>query len=174
MNTIQTLIAQPLRGYVPPVAMALWQLEDARNRTQRWLRTLDPALLDWSPAGERVNTIGTLLYHIAAIELDWVFADILQAPWPTGLDDWFPVDVRDAEGRLAAIKDETLDRYLERLSLVRAGVFEGFRTMTEVDFHTPRATSRYIVTPAWALHHLCQHEAEHRGEMMALAARKPA
>ncbi|MBK8137972.1 MAG: DinB family protein [Chloroflexi bacterium] len=173
MNTLQTHIAQPLRGYVAPLAMALWQLEDARMRTLRWLTTLDPAVVDWSPPGEQVNTIGTLLYHIAAIELDWVFADILKAPWPKDLDRWFPVEVRDTSDRLSAISGETVETHIERLALVRAGVLEGLREMTEADFNTPRVTPNYIVTPAWALHHLCQHEAEHRAEMSSLAARAP-
>ena len=28
-----------------------------------------------------------------------------------------------------------------------------------------------LVTPEWALHHLCQHEAEHRGQMGELKHR---
>jgi hypothetical protein len=28
----------------------------------------------------------------------------------------------------------------------------------------------YEVTPEWVLHHLCQHEAEHRAEIAALRA----
>lgn len=171
MNTLQTLIAQPLRGYVPPLAMALWQMEDARMRTVRWLYTIDQSLLDWSPPGETVNTIGTLLYHIAAIELDWVYADILKAPWPAEVEPWFQQNVRDASGRLSVVTGESLEIHLERLTTTRHAVLEGLRGMTEHDFNAPRVLPNYIVTPAWALHHLCQHEAEHRAEMMSLVGR---
>jgi len=45
--------------------------------------------------GDAPNTIGTLLYHVAAIEADWLFDDVLGAEagvaWPAEL---FPFDVR--------------------------------------------------------------------------------
>jgi hypothetical protein len=40
--------------------------------------------------------------------------------------------------------------------------------MTAEDFHTPRAREDYDVSPAWVLHHLLQHEAEHRSEIVRL------
>lgn len=43
-------------------------LEDGRRRTKELVATLDRATLDWT-ASEAGNSIGTLLYHIAACEL---------------------------------------------------------------------------------------------------------
>jgi hypothetical protein len=37
--------------------------------------------------------------------------------------------------------------------------------MTADDFVRPRSLADYDVSPAWVLHHLGQHEAEHRGEL---------
>jgi uncharacterized damage-inducible protein DinB len=37
--------------------------------------------------------------------------------------------------------------------------------------HTPRERPDYDVTPAWVLHHLMQHEAEHRSQISGIRAR---
>jgi uncharacterized damage-inducible protein DinB len=174
MTQLESLVAEPLAGYAPSWAMALWQMQDTRMRTLRWLSKIDPARLDWSPAGETVNTVGSLLYHIALIETDWLYAEILEAPYPQELMDWFPVDVRDADGRLSVVSGEPLERHLARLSAVRNAMLDALRDRPEDDFHRPRTLPQYVVTPAWVLQHLCQHEAEHRGEMMTLLARAPA
>ncbi len=38
------------------------------------------------------------------------------------------------------------------------------------DFRRARNLERYDVTPAWVVHHLLQHEAEHRGEIATIRA----
>ncbi len=41
--------------------------------------------------------------------------------------------------------------------------------MTVEDFRRPRHfPGQYDVTPEWVLHHLIQHEAEHRGHIQTL------
>ncbi len=57
-------------------------------------------MIDWC-ATERDNRIGTLLYHIAAIELDWLYVEVLEQEFPADLDALFRYDVRDAQGRLS-------------------------------------------------------------------------
>ena len=42
--------------------------------------------------------------------------------------------------------------------------------MTREDFHRPRILERYNVSPAWVIHHLIQHEAEHRGQIGEIRA----
>jgi uncharacterized damage-inducible protein DinB len=34
------------------------------------------------------------------------------------------------------------------------------------EFRRPRHLEQYDVTPQWVLHHLIQHEAEHRGQIL--------
>ncbi len=50
-----------------------------------------------------------------------------------------------------------------RLSAVRKIFLTKMRGMTIGDFNRTRSLPNYEVSPAWALHHLAQHEAEHRG-----------
>ena len=67
---------EPLPGYEPAVGRWLWLVEDTRRETKEALTGLVPAALDWTP-NQTENSIGTLLYHIALIELDWLYREVL-------------------------------------------------------------------------------------------------
>ena len=155
----------PLDGFAPAVGAALWQLEDTRARTLALMSGMDPGLVDWIPPWDG-NTVGSLLYHVAAIELDWLFYDILQSDdYPAEVPGLFPVEVREENGKLTRVIGDSLDDHLGRLATVRAIVLDRLRGMTDEDFRTSRATEHYDVTPEWVLHHLGEHEAEHRGQI---------
>ncbi len=155
----------PLEGYAPAVGAALWALEDCRKRTLALVSDVHPALVDWPPPWDG-NAIGSLLYHIAAIELDWLFYDILQSDdYPDAVTALFPVDVREEGGTLSPITGETIDQHLDRLAAVRDIFLASLRDVTDEDFRRARATDEYDVTPEWVIHHLSQHEAEHRGQI---------
>lgn len=162
-----------LDGYEPEIGVLLWMLEDGRARLKEGLAGIDDAseaaILAWSPR-PGVNSIGTLLYHIAAVETDWLFEEALAGytpptpvAWP---DDLLPHDMRDAAGELTRIPEEPLVTHLRRLDAIRALLLEAFRGMTTAEFRRPRRLPRYDVTPEWVLHHLIQHEAEHRGQIL--------
>ena len=157
-------------GYAPEIARLLWMLEDTRRRTKRALDDLDPAVIDWTEP--RGNSIGTLLYHIAAIEIDWLYTDVLEGkPWPREVEALFPYDVRDERGMLFAVKGVGLEEHLRRLGTVRAMLLEKFRGMSLDEFRRVRHFDEYDVTPEWVIHHLVQHEAEHRGQIGELRVR---
>jgi uncharacterized damage-inducible protein DinB len=128
------------------------------------LENLGDVDLDWAPA-PRENSIGALLYHIAAIEADWLYAEVLEAPFPPDVVALFPVDVRDETGQLARVRGYALEEHLQRLDAVRSEVLEAFHGMSLAELRRPRELPEYVVTPEWVLHHLMQHEAEHRGEI---------
>lgn len=161
----RTLVMEATPTGAAEIAPWLWALEDARGRTLAALEGLTPAVLDWTPpAGE--NTIGTLLYHIAAIELDWLQAEVLEQPdFPPEVAALFPLDVRDDAGRLTPCAGLDLAAHLDRLARTRARLLATFRSMTLAEFRRVRHLRDYDVTPEWVLHHLMQHEAEHRGEI---------
>jgi len=163
----ETLVIVRLAGYKLEIGAALWRLEDARNRTLRLLNNLPAEYTDLETTG---NTIGTILYHMALIEADWLFAEILQAPVPGEIMSLLPVDDRDQAGILTLVRGQSLEGHLTRLSLVRKTLLEKLRGMTSDDFHRPRNLPNYDVSPAWVLHHLSQHEAEHRGEIGSIIA----
>ncbi len=156
-----------LPGYAVEIGRALWMLEDTRRRTKDHLKGLSPAVLDWH-ASETDNTIGTLLYHMAAIELDWLYAEVLEQAAPADLMVLFPYDVREHQGQLTPVKAGTLEAYVVRLDTTRATLLAAFRPLTLEDYRRLRWLEDYDVTPEWVLHHLMQHEAEHRGQIIEI------
>jgi uncharacterized damage-inducible protein DinB len=154
----------------PEVGRWLAAMEDCRRDTLAALDGAGDDSLDLVPAGSD-NSLGTILYHVALVEADWLLADIFGhesagAAEPTLL----PFADRDEAGQLAAVRGETLAQHLERLAEVRKILLDRLRSMPSADFHRPRSRERYDVTPAWVVHHLLQHEAEHRSEIVRLRA----
>ncbi len=164
----EKLIVAPLAGYDSQVGAALWRLEDARRRTLELLADLPADFVDAPSVG---NTIGTILYHVALIEADWLYSEILEQAPPPPIEALLPADHRDEAGILTLVRGETLDQHLARLATVRRHLLDELRPLTAVELDRPRNLPAYDVTPAWVLHHLAQHEAEHRGEMGAAIAR---
>ncbi|MBA2597643.1 MAG: DinB family protein [Chloroflexia bacterium] len=168
----ERLAIDPLPGYDPEIGLLLGMLEQGRQRTRERLENLHDQDLDWAPAtGE--NSIGTILYHLAAIELDWLYSEVLEQPFPPGTEALFPDDVRDDEGRLTIARGATLQSYFDRLDTVRGQLLAAFTGMSPAEFHRERDLPDYTVTPAYVLHHLMQHEAEHRGEIGMLRMLMP-
>ena len=64
----------------------------------------------------------------------------------------------------------SFEQHIDRLDAVRAIFLIALRGMTVDEFRRVRRLSDYDVTHEWVIHHLMQHEAEHRGEIAALRA----
>ena len=158
----------PIPGYSSQVGRFVAMLEDTRGRLFRDLEDLDPADLDRIPAGSP-NTIGTLLYHVAAIELDWLYADLLEREFPDGTENWFPVDVREEGGRLTPVVNSWPD-HVARLAWVRERLLDELRVISDADLDRTCNPGPQESGGAWILHHLMQHEAEHRGQIGEIRA----
>ncbi len=163
----KNLFIAPLKSTSPEIGRALWMLEDTRLRTLEALEGLDPQMIDWHPA-PGINSIGALIYHVALIETSWLFEDVLQAEFPAEVLANFPYEDRDELGKLLQAAGMSLDDHLQRLRTVRAKTIAVFATMSREDFYRKRTLPLYEVTPEWVLHHLMQHEAEHRGQIEEL------
>lgn len=161
----EILALHPLEGYVAPVGYAVGCLEKERARTLKTVADLTVQDLDVHAEGIP-NSIGCLLYHVAAIELDWLYSDILEQDVPADLMKHFPRDVRDQKGELSALPGTELGTYLDKLSAVRRALLDKLIGMDEADFYRLRRFDPYDVNPAWVLYHLLEHEAKH-GEQMA-------
>lgn len=163
----------------PEVGRWLAALEDGRRDTLRELDRVTPQVLDWYP-GAPLNSIGSLLYHIALIEADWVAAEILGLdeppelvallPWP----DREPGDGAGNERHLSRVDGQSLDEHRGRLAGVRSFTLEHLKPMTNEDFHRVRRLEHYDAAPDWVLHHILQHEAEHRSHIAWLRDTYPA
>jgi len=151
----------------PEIGRWLWAIQDARQRTMEELSGLSPALIDHLPRSNG-SSIGTILYHIAAIEADWLYVEVLEQPFPPEVSALFPYDIRDKQNRLFQVQGFSLEQHLKRLKTVRSLLLDGYQKMDNREFRRVRSFEKYDITPEWVLHHLMQHEAEHRSQIGAL------
>ncbi len=154
----------------PEVGRWVWALQECRERTMRELGHVTPAMIDWRPPQDE-SSIGTILYHLADIEADWLYVEVLEQPMPPELAASFTFPTRDAQGRLTQVTDFTLEQHLARLATVRRPMLDAYQSMDLADFRRARSLPNYDVTPEWVLYHLMQHEAEHRGQIGTLRFR---
>ncbi len=148
----------------------LGAFQNTRERTLEQLDGLIQPVIDWLPPDDESN-IGTVLYHIALIEADWLYEEILEQSYPKEVEALFPYHHRDSQGHLTQIQGGGFEQYLTLLSTVRALVLDVYAQMDILDFRRVRSLDPYDVTPEWVLHHLMQHEAEHRSQISALRSR---
>ena len=165
----ERLIVDTLVSKAPEIGRWLWALQDTRLLTLRELTGLSPAMIDWLP-GDNESSIGTVLYHIADIEADWLYVEVLEQPLPPDVAALFPHPTRDDQFRLTQVQGFSLEQHLSRLETVRGLVLDVYQQMDLPEFRRVRSLAEYDVTPEWVLHHLMQHEAEHRSQLGALRA----
>lgn len=78
------------------IEAVIWRIEDSRKRSLECISDLPEDALEWQ-AEKYPNNISTLLYHIAAIEADWLFVEVIGEGFEK-VDALFPYDVRDETG----------------------------------------------------------------------------
>lgn len=159
-----SLIVEYGQSADPTIASLLWMMDDSRRMLLETVAGLDLPTLDWEPEIGG-NSIGSLLYHIAGVEMDWLYTEVLERDPPEAIIALFPSDMRDGEGHLARWRGENLRTLEQRLADVRTQLLATYSMMTPDDFRRARSLDDYDVTPEWVLHHLLQDEAVHRGEI---------
>jgi hypothetical protein len=159
----ERLVLEPL-GDDLEVGRWLAALEEGRRDTLRELEGVTPAMVDRQPDGP-LDSIATILYHIALIEADWVAAEILDLKQPPELVILLPWPDRGPDGRLTTVEGMPLEEHIRRLADVRTFTLDRLRSMPAAEFHRIRSLPAYDVAPDWVVHHLLQHEAEHRSHI---------
>ncbi len=160
-------IIEPLADYPRPVGADLWRMQDSRSRTLEVVRDWTEEALYWQGEGLQ-NSLGTLLYHLAIVEMDWLYEEVLQQAWSPEIKPLFPYAMRDSQGLLYTIREGSLQDHLVRLEKTRRHFLEQFKSISLDDYYRARTLPDYDVTPEWVLYHLIQHEDEHRGEIQTI------
>ena len=165
MTERERLVLQPAGGD-PEIGRWLSAFEEVRRDTMQVLREIAVGVVDSEP-GDGGDTVGTVLYHVALVEIDWVFTDVLDRQDEIPLDV-FPYDSRIEDGHLTPVMGETMAQHLERLATTRELVLRELRGMSSEDFHRVHAREEIDVSADWVVFHLIDHEVEHRVRLSQL------
>jgi hypothetical protein len=176
---VRELRIVPLDGFDPDIGRWLWALQDVRRRyTMRLIKDLDPRLVDWEGPDGQENAIGSLLYHIAHVEMGWLFGDVRgMTELPAAIQPDFPFDSREPNSnRLTRVLGVPLAEHVARLDRSREVFLKEFEGISPDDWRRLRRPPdfeevNYEVTPEWAVFHLVEHEAGHAFQISSLKAR---
>lgn len=159
----RTLLVSPLPKYEEEVGRWLWCLEDVRRTLITELTGISQSILDTKI--DQRHTIGSLLYHIALVEADWLYVEVLGVEWDPEIRSLFPLESRSEDGSLTHIEGQSLEEHFYRLNKVRQVFLSYFRSMDLTDWRKTRVLENYDVTPEWIVYHLIEHESHHRGQI---------
>jgi len=168
-------IIGPVEGYSPQIGTLVSMLNWIRSSVIRAVKDLKPEELDFL-LDPKANTIGALLMHLAAT--DTVYQDLtfykLDGFSSDNKKKWGVAMGLGEEGR-KQIKGNGLDYYLSALQEVREKTLAEFKKrddkwFAEVDpsFFGDKPTNNYC---KWF--HVCEHEANHRGQIALIRKRLP-
>ncbi len=159
------LIALDRPGYLSPrVAFIFSMIDRVRTRLLRVIEELPDDALDFTPDMKNIETIGTLLLHIAAVEWSWIFEDMDGEDMD--YERWkhaFPL-----REDLPQLTGKGKQFYIDRLHEVRKDVHERLRDIDDSSLHQLIDIGQAEVTVEWILFHLIEHEAMHIGQMSTL------
>lgn len=127
------------------------------------IRDLKVAQLDYTPDPKTVETIGTLLMHIAGVEWSWIFEDINKKEMD--MEEWKYAFPLRKFVNIDQIKNQKIDFYLNKLHEVRKEVLDYLKTVDENFLHSNVDSEGKTFQISWIIAHLIHHEAMHQGQV---------
>jgi uncharacterized damage-inducible protein DinB len=168
-------IIGPVEGYSPQIGTLVSMLNWIRVSVERAVKNLKPEELDFL-MDPKANTIGAMLMHLAAT--DTVFQDLTfynLKDFSDANKKRFGVAMELGDEGRKQIKGNNLDYYLSALQEVREKTLTEFKKrddkwFAEVDpsFFGGKPTNNFC---KWF--HVCEHEANHRGQITLVRKRLP-
>ncbi|MEP6972659.1 MAG: DinB family protein [Actinomycetota bacterium] len=168
MTEREQLVLRPAAGD-PEIERWLAAFDEVRHDTLKVIGEIPSGAVE-QDAGDGGDTLATVLYHVALVEIDWVFTDVLDRQGDISRD-LFPHDDRVEDGHLTPVLGETLEQHLDRLAKTRVVVLDVLRSMSPAEYHRAHARERFDVAANWVVFHLIDHEVEHRVRLSALRDR---
>lgn len=164
----------PVPGYAPVIGRYVAQLEELRADLLGELSSLTQAQLDWHP-NDKVESIGTMLLHMDAVEWSWIHEDILGRPdneYPGEWSEAMPIRVNAEQ-----VSGRPLQWYLDKLEATRAVTLDVLKGFSESDVArrvgegpVPKGEEKgsRLFTIDWIIWHIISHEAAHIGQIELL------
>jgi len=150
----------------PQIAGLFAQMQEIREKTLQVVSKLGIEEIDFSPEYHSIETIGTLLLHIAAIEWSWIFEDIDGREMD--FNEWKYAFPLRPSVNIPQIQNQGVIFYIDRLNLVRNEVNDRLRNLTDKDLKRKVGSENQKYTIEWILYHIIGHEAIHLGQIQLL------
>ena len=148
----------------PRIAFLYSMMEKVRERLLNRVKGLTIKDLDYTPDEKNIESIGTLLLHIAAVEWSWIFEDM--DGQEMDYEEWkLAFSLRE---EIPQIKGKKLKFYLDKLDLVRQDVKDRLTRIEDSELDHLVDVGHAAVSIEWILFHLIEHEAMHVGQMSML------
>ena len=169
-------IVGPREGYSPHIGTLVSMMDWCREAVVSVAKGMTTEQLDFL-LDDKANTIGALLYHLAATDAfyhEHTFKGADWGKWDKAIGDKFDVAMELGEPARKKIKGNNLDFYLTLLKETREGTYAEFkkrddRWLLSVDQKWGWGpTNNYC---KWF--HVCEHESHHQGQISLIKSRVP-
>jgi len=166
----------PRKGYTPRVGTLLSTMTMMRHWIVEGVKNLTQEELDFQ-IDEKSNSIGAMLWHLAATERYYqlnTFEGMAWGTWSAEIKKEWDVPMSLGEEGRKQIKGYEIDFYLSKLAEVRKATEEGFAKRDDewlnesVIFFDNQPTNNHC---KWF--HVCEHESNHNGQIKFIKKRFP-
>jgi|SRR5882757_7954932 len=169
-------IIGPKEGYTPHVGTLVSMMAWLRPQIVGTVKGMTTEQLDFL-LDDKANTIGALLYHLAATDAfyhEHTFKGVAWDKWDASVTEKYGVAMELGDEGRKKIKGNSIDFYLNLLQESRESTLAEFKkrddkwlmTVDEKWFWGP--TNNYC---KWF--HVCEHESHHLGQIAMLKSRVP-
>jgi hypothetical protein len=169
-------IIGPKEGYSPQIGTLVSMMAWLRPEITGTVKGMTPEQLDWLLDG-KANTIGALLYHLAATDAfyhEHTFKGVAWGHWDPSLDEKFGAAMELGDMGRAKIKGNNVDFYLNLLQQTRESTLAEFKTRDDKWFMTVDEKWPWGPTNNYCKwFHVCEHESHHLGQIAMLKSRVP-
>ena len=166
----------PQEGYSPQIGTLLSTMTMMRAWIVSGVQNLTQKQLDYQ-IDEESNSIGAMLYHLAATEKYYqlnTFEDMPWGSWSKEIKKEWDIPMSLGKNARNKIKGYDIDFYLSKLEEVREETKKGFAQrdddwlMKSENFFENKPTNNYC---KWF--HVCEHESNHNGQIKFIKKRMP-
>jgi hypothetical protein len=169
-------IIGPKDGYSPQIGTLVSMMAFCRFGVVRSVKGMTTEQLDFL-MDPKANTIGALLYHLAA--LDAIFHEVTfkgteWGKWDEKFKEKFEIAMNLGEPARKTIKGNSLDFYLNLLQETRESTLAEFKKRDDQWFMVIDKNWDWGPTNTYCKwFHVCEHESHHQGQIALIKSRIP-
>jgi hypothetical protein len=169
-------IIGPKDGYSPQIGTLVSMMAFCRFSVVRSVKGLTTEQLDFL-MDAKANTVGALLYHLAALDAifhELTFKGTEWGKWDDKFSKKYDIAMNLGEPARKTIKGNPLDFYLGLLQETRENTLAEFKKRDDQWLMTLDKTWAWGPTNTYCKwFHVCEHESHHQGQIALIKSRIP-